>query len=278
MAHDLSPCANLDDDGLLRRRMLGLALASPLAVVSGTAAAGNVPPRADSPRVGVDPLFVRNGLTQRWQAAMGRDLGWQAQWQAAATAEVLSQLEAGQVDAGLFLSTPQADDLDRQGLIYYRQTIATAPVSLLGPPDDVAGIRGEKDPARALRQVLLAAQAGAANWVQPPAGSPMAGLMTQLLAGNAPQLDKHPKPARDNSPAYELVPRPAQQAGDRRKIWLQDERLQLQAQVACSFRSRHPGSKLLVTWLGWPVAQAAFRQVPGNWQGRPSNPAAGRRP
>ncbi len=233
-------------------------------------------PRADSPRVGVDPMFVAAGLTGRWKAAMGRDLGWQAQWVPLPSADVLSQLEAGDLHAGLFLSHPRADVLDREGLIHNRQTIGSTPVWLVGPTDDLAGIRGERDPGRALSQVLLAAQAGAARWVAPPPQSPLDGLLGQLGAGRLPQLARSEGRQPPPGPAYELLT-PAQWRGaqERRKVWLQgDARMTLLAQVACSFRARHPGAKLLVSWLGWPIAQSAFRQAGPGWRGRPGKPAA----
>ena len=56
-------------------------------------AARKPPPRAESPLVGVDPLFVGTGLTARWQAAMRQDLGWAAQWSEMDSGKVLAQLE-----------------------------------------------------------------------------------------------------------------------------------------------------------------------------------------
>jgi len=226
------------------------------------------PPRADSPHVGVDPLFITTGLTSRWQQAMGRDLGWQARWTPMDTGEVLRQLESGELHAGLFLSHPRADELDRQGLIHSRQTIATTDVLLVGPTDDQAGIRGERDAGRVLNQVLLAAQAGAAGWAPPPPGSALAELLAQITQGKG--VDPRALRPSERAPArgvgYALVPRVQWSAKDRRKVWLQgDARLVLAAQVACSFRSRHPGAKLLVNWLGWPLAQSAFRAAGSGW-------------
>jgi hypothetical protein len=219
-------------------------------------------------------MFVASGLTAKWRAAMGKDLGWQAQWQEMDTAQVLAQLEAGQIDTGLFLSHPRATELDRQGLIYNLQTLGTTAVWLLGPTEDLAGIRGERDAGRALTQVLLAAQAGAARWAAPPAGSPLAALVDELTRGQLPKLNRSGTTATPDGPAYELVPLASRLASDRRKVWLQDDpKLLLKAQVACSFRSRHPGGKLLVNWLGWPLAQSAFKQVRPGWQGRPAQGA-----
>jgi len=36
--------------------------------------------------------------------------------------------------------------------------------------------------------------------------------------------------------------------------------------VACSFRARHAGAKLLVTWLQWPLAQGAVKSLQPAWQ------------
>jgi tungstate transport system substrate-binding protein len=273
-------CSDLDAQA--RRRLIQLSaglLACAGLSAAAVADAAHPPPRADSPRVGVDPLFVEAGLTGRWKVAMGRDLGWQAQWMPLSTAEVLRQLEAGELDAGMFLSHPRADALDKEGLIHNRRTIATTPVWLVGPADDQAGIRGESDAGRVLSQVLLAAQAGAIHWAAPAEASPLAGLLAQLTQGHLPRLAKAPSERKPPAgPAYELVTR-AQWRPDRRKVWLQgDARMVLAAQVACSFRSRHPGAKLLVNWLGWPVAQSAFRQAGPGWQGRPASAASSTSP
>jgi hypothetical protein len=264
-----------------RRHWLGTqaALACTLLTVGQAARAAtserHPSPRTASPHVGVDPIFMASGLTGRWQAAMGRDLGWQAQWKPLDTADVLRQLESGEVDAGLFLSHPLADELDRQGLIHSRQSIATTDVLLVGPTDDLAGIRSERDVGRALNQVLLAAQAGAVNWAQPPEQSALAALMNQITQGKG--VDPRALRAGTQLPAkglaYELLPRVQWRPQDRRKVWLQgDARMVLAAQVACSFRVRHPGAKLLVNWLGWPLAQSAFKAAPG-WRGIPGKPA-----
>jgi hypothetical protein len=259
---------------LKTRLAAGAAMSPALTMLTGSPAVAQhrPPPRADSPQVGVDPIFVDAGLTRRWQQAMGHDLGWQARWMPMDTGEVLNQLESGALQAGLFLSHPRADELDRQGLIHSRQTIATTDVLLVGPSEDQAGIRGESDVGRALNQVLLAAQAGAAGWLPPPTSSALAALLAQLTQGKGVDprgLRPTARPAA-KGPAYELVPRAVWSGKDRRKVWLQgDARLVLSAQVACSFRSRHPGAKLLVNWLGWPLAQSAFRATGGAWTALP---------
>lgn len=252
-----------------------LALGAPALAWSGPRPA----PRAHSPLVGVDPLFVASGLSARWQAAMGRDLGWAARWSPMDTGEVLAQLERGQVDAGLFLAHPQADLLDKQGLIYNRHTVARTDVLLLGPDDDLAGIRGEAEPGRALMQILAAASAGAANWQAPPAGSALAALADQWTQGlaskglAAPQAGRVPASTARmaTGPAYRLLTRAqwlkAPPAGERLKVWLQGTPgMRLDAQVACSFRARHPGAKLLVSWLQWPLAQSAVKASGPAWR------------
>lgn len=150
-------------------------------------------PRADSPDVAIDPLLVGTGAgpAGRWGAAMRRDLGWAAQWQAAGSRQVLDQLESGDVEVGLFLSHPRAAHLEKEGLIHDRRQLARTEVWLLGPADDPAGIRTEQDPARAIAQVLAARAAGVVNWQlglpgepaeQQGPDSPLAQLAAQLAA------------------------------------------------------------------------------------------------
>lgn len=261
---------------LARRPFLQLSLGSALAWGAGPAALARerTLARADSPLVGVDPLFIATGLTDRWQAAMKQDLGWSARWTSMETAQVLDQLENGEVDAGLFLSHPRADELDKQGLIYNRVTLARTDVLLLGPADDLAGIRSETDPARALTQVLAAANAGAAGWQAPPSGSALGALAAQLTKGLSANKGLAPvsaSKAAQKAPAYRLMTRAqwlkAPPKGERLKVWLADApNFSLQAQIASSFRARHPGAKLLTTWLQWPLAQGAIKSARPAWQ------------
>jgi hypothetical protein len=257
-----------------RRPFLQMSLAGLATLAAPPIALGRagVKPRAESPLVGVDPAFVESGLTARWQAAMRQDLGWSAQWAKMGTADVLAQLESGQIDAGLFLSHPKADALDKQGLIYNRHSVARTEVLLLGPVQDLAGIRSEPDAGRALSQVLAAAAAGAARWEAPPEGSPLAALAERLTHGLS--KGQAPPPGAKAAPAgaaYRLVTRAqwrqAKPGDGPLKTWLAGGPLfQLEAQVACSFHARHPGAKLLVSWLQWPLAQGAVKASRPAWQ------------
>jgi hypothetical protein len=260
---------------LARRPFLQLSLSGLVALNAPELALGGtrVVPRAESPLVGVDPIIQASGLTTRWESAMRQDLGWAARWSAMDTHDVLDQLEQGQIDAGLFLSHPRADVLDKQGLIYNRQPLARTEVLLLGPEADLAGIRTEPDPGRALKQVLAAHNAGAAQWLPPPAGSALAALADQLTQGLASKVQAPgaASVAKQAAPAYRLITR-AQYLrippkGERLKSWFgKDAHLSLEAQVACSFRARHAGAKLLVTWLQWPLAQGAVKSLQPAWQ------------
>lgn len=229
--------------------------------------AGRPPPRAESPLVGVDPLLVGTGLTARWQAAMRQDLGWAAQWAEMDSGQVLDQLERGEVHAGLFLSHPRADKLVQQGLIYARQRIARTDVLLLCPPDDLAGIRGETDIARALAQVRAAVAAGAARWQAPEPGSALDALAQAWMPGAPPAAP----PSAPAAPAYRLTTR-AQwlrqpPKGERLRPWPgRDPRMVLHAEIGCAYRNRHEGAKLLVAWLQWPLAQDAVKAAQPGWQ------------
>lgn len=260
---------------LARRPFLHLSLTGLVALSTPPLAHGRKPaPRAESPLVGVDPVLVASGLTARWQSAMRQDLGWAARWAPMDTGGILDQLEQGEVDAGLFLSHPKADQLDKQGLIYDRHTVAHTDVLLLGPMDDLAGIRSETDPARALSQVMAAHSAGAALWLPPTAGSALAALADSLTQGLASRVSPPSASgkARPEGSAYRLITRAqwlkAQPKGERLKVWLSGvPSLALQAQIACSFRARHPGAKLLVNWLQWPLAQGAVKATRPAWRG-----------
>ena len=140
--------------------------------------------------------------------------------------------------------------------------------------DDVAGIRGETDAARALMQVLAACRAGVANWHPLEADSPLEALAHRLSGGQLRALLSLAASVKTGArlPTYRLMTRAQWLAtppqGEPRKIWLAGgPNFVLEAQVACAFRSRHPGAKLLVSWLQWPLAQKAVKASRPGWQG-----------
>ena len=236
-----------------------------------------VRPRAESPEVATEQLLADSGLTARWGSAMRRDLGWAAQWQPMGSRQALDQLESGANEVGLFLSLPRAAYLEKEGLIHDRRKLARTEVWLVGPSDDPAGIRAEKDPARAIAQVLAAQAAGVASWQfglssdaasnQGPDG-PLAQLAAQLL-GQPASAGLGSKPVRPDVPSYRLVTQAAwlRQGQERgRRIWFQGHpALVLHAEVARSFRGRHPGGRMLVEWLDRPLARGTLRGAVG-WQ------------
>lgn len=266
--HPLGLAPDLDRRLWLTAALGGLGLAA----LPGAMASPRVPPRAESPPVGIDPVVVASGLAPRWAAAMHRDMGWQAQWQVLDSLTVLARLESGELPMGIFLATPQAAALDRAGLIHDRHTLAQTDLLLVGPKDDVAGLRGAGSLVDALRQVLAAHAAGAADWAAPAAGDALADWVTQW----SPALPRSSRPARptaSGAPAplpYRLVTRAAWSArpADRQaRIWAEstpDQSLALQ--VARSFRARHPGAGLLVKWLQAPLAMKQVRAGAPGWR------------
>ncbi|MCH8178989.1 MAG: hypothetical protein IIA02_04290 [Proteobacteria bacterium] len=272
-----------------RRHVLQLAsaLAAP-ALTWPTWAAPRLSPRADAPEVGVDPALVASGLTERWSQAMRRDMGWSARWRPLPSGALLLQMEQGEVDLGIYLSHPQASRLAQQGLIHDQHPLARTDVLLVGPAQDLAGIRAERDPALALRQVLVAHAAGAALWQAPPPASALAALLERLLAGAGVQPGASAGPlagmasapaARGKPPAdipYRLLTRaewlaaPPARGQAAPRVWLQggpDQRLlSLDCTLARPFRAKHPGARLLVQWLQGPLARQAVAASAPGWQ------------
>lgn len=253
----------------VRRTLLGTL------AVGLTSPAWAIRPRADSPEVAIEPLLVQTGLTARWGAAMRRDLGWAARWQPAPSRQVLDHLESGEAEVGLFLSHPRTQHLEQEGLIHDRRLLARTEVWLIGPADDPAGIRAEKDPARAIAQVLAARAAKVVSWQLGLPGdlagpdNPLAHLAAQLVAQPASAVST---PAVAGVPVYRLVTQAAWLAqGSARakvptgtRIWFQGHpALALHAEVARSFRGKHPGGRLLVNWLDRPLARNALRGAAG---------------
>ncbi len=265
------------EPGLLRRRCL---LVGAVAAMGGpTWANARLAPRADSPNVGVDPALVDSGLTARWSQAMRRDLGWAARWTPLPSGTLLRQLEQGDIDLGLYLSHPLAERLAGDGLIHDRHILARTDVLLVGPVRDEAGISGESDPARALRQVLAAQAAGAALWQAPPAESALAALVERLT--------QQKRTASTNTPTqalpYRVLTRAAwlaeqaalKRSGDRNaptpRIWLQGSAtatagFTLDCSMAQPFRGRHPGARLLAQWLQGPLGKQALRASAPAWR------------
>lgn len=228
-------------------------------------------PLAEGPRVAADPVVIASGLSSRWKSAMAQDLGWSADFSPQESGSVLDLLNQGQTDVGVFLSHPKADDLDKQGLIYERHTLASTDVVLVGPSADLAGIRSETDAGRALTQIIVAAGAGQARWTPPPANSALAALADSLTKGLASKGMNGGAPSKSaTGPAYQLMTRAGMTKGGLpagTKIWaLPDPKMSLQLQAALSFRTRHAAGKLLVTWLQWPMAQSIVNKSQPAWR------------
>lgn len=239
-----------------------------------------VAPRAESPAVGVDHALVDSGLTARWGQAMRRDLGWAARWTPLPSGVLLKVLAAGDIDMGIHLSQPLADRWAKEGMIHDRHVLGRTDVLLLGPAQDTAGIRGETDPARVLRQVLAADAAGAARWQAPPVDSALAAWLASLGALAPPRATSAPAPQAEQLP-YRLITRAEwlaeqarpspRQAGPGPRIWLQGSAsapraLSLACEVARPFRVRHPGARLLAQWLQGPLGRQAVRAMAPAWQ------------
>lgn len=274
-------------DFAVRRALLGCSLGAAGLLCAGlNSPALAVRPRADSPEVAIEALLIDSGLAGRWASAMRRDLGWAAQWQSASSRQVLDRLESGDAEVGLFLSHPRASHLEKDGLIHDRRRLARTEVWLVGPADDPAGIRAETDPARAIAQVLAARAAGVVSWQlglpgdPPDPDSPLAQLVTQVAGPSASALrpaSAAAKPAAASAsaslPVYRLVTQAAwlrqgtTPKGSNHRVWLQGHpALVLHAEVARSFRGKHPGGRLLVDWLERPLARSTLRGARG-WQG-----------
>lgn len=224
-------------------------------------------------RLGVDGLVFDTGLAAKWKATMGRDVGLGVDWVRSTTADVLTGLDNGSMQAGLFFSCAQADTLSRQGLIHDRHPLARTGVLLVGPQDDLAGIGSEQDVGKVMHQILAGQAAGACRFESPARGSGLDGLSERLQAGLAvKQLPQARAPSSQvaSQPAYQLLTSgqwqalPAPQRKRMKVILNQDPRLTLTCEVARSFRSAHPAGKLMVQWLQGPLGRRAV--AASGWQ------------
>ena len=225
-------------------------------------------------QLGVDGLIEDSGLAGHWKTAMARDTGLTAQWVRAPSSRILQQLEAGTLQAGLFLSHPLADALEQQGLIHDRHALARTQVLLVGPSADPAGLRGERDVVQALHQILAGQAAGVCQWQPAAKDTALSGLSDTLVS----TLGSQHLPAKTLAttasalPKYQLMTQFDWQALPRAaraplKVWVkQDPRLWLTCQVARSFRTPHPAGKLLTQWLQGPLGRRAVTAAGSTWQ------------
>lgn len=232
------------------------------------------PSQDAAPIIGVDPLLDISGVTQRWAAAMARDLGWQARWAVAPSGQLLRQLEQGQLDAAVCLSHPMAEALAQQGLVHGRAPLARTPVYLIGPVTDPAGLRGMDALAQALAQVMRAQEAGATRWAAPEPDSALAALAGRLLQGYPVQVGNGPARTVQGQAAssvpYALVTRVAWEAGGAprggARVWVAGADTEsLTAEWMLPLRRRHPAARLLSQWIQGRMASEAWRRGTVGW-------------
>lgn len=230
--------------------------------------------RSPALRMGVAPLIQDSGLAGRWKALMARDLGLKVNWVRAPSSQILADLESGALPIGLFLRQALADNLERDGLIHDRRTLARTQALLLGPASDPAQVGQLGSAPQAMRQILQAQAAGLCRWEAPAAQSALRPLADALLTpGGTPAIQGRAlTPPPSPEPGYRLILKSEWAALPRAarvglKVFLDDApALELQCQVARSFRAHHPAGKLLGDWLDGPVGRRGVQQTRAMWR------------
>ncbi|HZV92940.1 MAG TPA: substrate-binding domain-containing protein [Caldimonas sp.] len=112
-----------------RRRLLAASLAATAVTANpGLAIAAQTPLR-----LGVDRALAESGLAHALQHAFGADTGLAVKLAPGPALAILDAVKEGEVDAALTNVPAVETDLDAQGLVYDRQTIATGEFILVGP-------------------------------------------------------------------------------------------------------------------------------------------------
>jgi tungstate transport system substrate-binding protein len=254
---------------MLRRRLFFAAAAS---LATGTAipaaaAAPGAPGTAAGPlRVGVDRSLVESGLAANLRRAFAADTGIAVKLVAGPALAILEAIQNGEVDAALTNAPDAEAELDRQGLVHDRRSIATGEFVLVGP---MPRVRGKAAPPShsgvglltALRDRALADPASVA-FLSPADGSGVHVIEQELwrAARIAPVPPWYaaalPGPSFIGQVrargAYALVERGAWAAlgGEPLGIVVDGDPALTEAVHAMrSFRVSHPAGKIFVAWI-----------------------------
>ncbi|MEO9068318.1 MAG: LysR substrate-binding domain-containing protein, partial [Caldimonas sp.] len=126
---------------MLRRRLFFAAAASlATSTAMPASAALGAPGSAAGPlRVGVDRSLVESGLAAHLRRAFAADTGIAVRLVAGPAMEILDAIQNGEVDAALTNAPDAEAELDRQGLVHDRRSIASGEFVLVGPVQRLHG-------------------------------------------------------------------------------------------------------------------------------------------
>ncbi len=251
---------------MVSRRSLLAVLTAPM--WPATSFAERPADRAGPLRLGVDHALMASGLARSLQLAFGTSTGIPVLLVPGPALAVLEAVKNGEVDTAL-LDIPEAEaDLERQGLVHDRRSIAQGEFLIVGPAP--AAVRGRRAPppgrsgAEALERIRAQAAADPASLVFLSAGDGSgAHVAEQALwraAKIAPAAPWYVNAAADQPliaqararGAYAVVERGAwaRQGGAPLAVLVEgDPALVESVHAMRSFRVSHPAGKIFIAWI-----------------------------
>jgi tungstate transport system substrate-binding protein len=260
-----------------RRAFLIAAAAAAAAAVPLPATAQQRAALVDPLRLGADRGLADAGLVPALLRAFGRDTGIAVKLAIAPSAQVLEQLDRGEIDVTLTDAPALEDKLVAAGLAHDARSVATVQFVLIGPAPARGKTAGDtvlpaqtRDIAEALR-TLHAAGAPFLS-ANDGSGAHLAEQAAWRLAQVAPAAPWY-RPAAQASAlaaearaagAFAIVERALGAAGAPQAVRVEgDARLVAPARVLRAFRSRHPAAKIFSDWITGPKGRAVARGLRG---------------
>lgn len=257
----------------MRRRQI---LAAGLAGAASTAWGGEHPLNSSPIKVGVETALVDSGFAEHMRRAMGRDLGLVLDMRPACGLDILDQLRAGTLEAGLTQVVAREEEMEKSGRLHTRKLVVVGSYVLVGPASDPAGIKGSGDVLKALDKLVAAGQADPNAVAYVLHGEPSGSRETEqgLWKALGPRPvgtwmktapPKGPRAAHDMAAklpnAYALVERGVwTKTHSPLKVLLEgDPRMDAPYHTGLPFATRHPAGKLLAGWMTTATGQQAVK-------------------
>lgn len=235
---------------------------------------------------GIDEVAMASGLGPRLARAVGRGTGLPIVGQSGDPAVLLHALERGDLHGALTGLPAHEQLLEKKGLAFDRTLVASNEYVLVGPggrKGDPAAVNKLRDVGEALARIAaLGATGGCRLVTNIHSGAQAVEAHMWKAAGAQPVgawlLRPATAPNQNNAlaalrlaqaeGAYLLVERGLHAAAGRGlQVLVQgDDRMTIDYHALLGFRTRHPGGRLMIKWLGDGRGRAAVRAMRGGYR------------